>query len=61
MNNYLQMVQFDFWLCLSVALFLFFCGTVGIIEDVKYKKCWWRWVLHILAIILSVIFVIWTV
>ena len=60
MENYTQMVQFDWWLCLCVGLLLLICGIVGIVEDAKYKKSWWRWILHIVAIFMGLLFAYWT-
>ncbi len=54
------MVQFDWLLCLCVALLLIICGFVGIVEDAKYGKSWWRWLLHILAIFMGLLFTYWT-
>lgn len=60
MGNGVQMIEFDFWLCLIMGVLLLVCGIVGIIDDARYKKIWWRWVLDILAIVFGAVFIIWT-
>lgn len=54
------MIEFDFWLCLTVGIILLICGIIGIVDDIKGKKSWWRWVLDIIAIICGLVFIIWT-
>lgn len=61
MDNRLQMIEFDWWLCLTVAILLLVNGAVGIIDDIRHKRNWTVWVLHIISIILGIVFTIWTV
>lgn len=60
MENKLQMIEFDWWLCLTVAIFLLVSGIVGIVDDIRHKRNWFFWLLHILSIILGAIFTNWT-
>lgn len=55
------MIEFDWWLCVSIAILLFVNGVVGFIGDIHHKRNLALWVLHFLSIILGVVFVIWTV
>lgn len=55
------MIELDWWLCLTVAILLLVNGAVGIIDDIRHKRNWALWVLHILSIILGIIFTIWTI
>ncbi len=43
-----------------MGVLLLVCGIVGIIDDARYKKIWWRWMLDILAIVFGAVFIIWT-
>lgn len=61
MDNRLQMIEFDWWLCLTVAILLLVNGAVGIIDDIRHKRNRTVCVLHILSIILGIVFSIWTV
>ena len=58
MENRLQMIEFAWWLCLTVAILLLVNGVVGIIDDIRRKRNWTLWVLHVLSIILGVVFTI---
>ena len=55
------MLEFDWWLCLIVAIFLFVNGVVGLVEDIRHRRNWVLCVFHVLSIILGVVFTIWTV
>ena len=61
MERGLQMLEFDWWLCLIVAIFLFVNGVVGLVEDISHRRTWVLCVFHVLSIILGVVFTIWTV
>ena len=61
MNDGLQMIEFDWWLCLTAGMLLFICGIAGIADDIRHKRCWWRWILHLLAMAVGGVFVYWTV
>lgn len=61
MGNRLQMIEFGWWLCLTVAILLLVNGAVGIIDDIRHKRNWTVCVLHIISIILGIVFTIWTV
>lgn len=61
MDNRLQMIKLDWWLCLTVAILLLVNGAVGIIDDIRHKRNRTVCVLHILSIILGIVFTIWTV